>query len=249
MSANFEIHADAYEAMIDWPKRLANETPLLKWIVDRIGARRALDAACGTGHHAHLLHTWGLEVEGADLSAAMVARCRQRWGESDGLRWRVRGFDQPIVPPEQFDLAICVGNSLALPGDLQSATRAVKELLAGVRPGGALLIHVLNLWRLPDGPCAWQKCVRALLPGSGDSLIVKGVHRAGGRGYVDVIVTALSTPPRQQAESVPFLGLRAEQLQAMARDAGARSLATYGDYQRGEYDPNSSQDLILLALK
>ena len=49
---------DVYEAMVDWPKRLANEEPFYRRLFARIGARRVLDAACGTGHHASMFHAW-----------------------------------------------------------------------------------------------------------------------------------------------------------------------------------------------
>ena len=55
---------------------------------------------------------------------------------------------------------LCVGNSLALAPDPPAARTAVTCMLAAVRPGGALVLHVLNLWRMADGPCHWQKCVR-----------------------------------------------------------------------------------------
>ena len=40
--------------------------------------------------------------------------------------------------------------------------RAVQVMVAAVRKGGVVLLHMLNLWRLPDGPCHWQKCKRAI---------------------------------------------------------------------------------------
>ena len=49
-------------------------------------------------------------------------------------------------------------------GHAAAARRAVAEMLAAVRPGGAVVVQVLNLWRLPDGPCVWQKRRRAKLP-------------------------------------------------------------------------------------
>ena len=59
-----------------------------------------IDVACGTGHHAAMFHSWGLRVEGADLSAAMIDRARAKFGLPQGLQWTVRGFDQPIEPAE-----------------------------------------------------------------------------------------------------------------------------------------------------
>ena len=160
MTSMFQDLTDVYEAMIDWPKRLANEGPFYRRLFERHGVRSVVDVACGTGRHAAMFHSWDLRVEGADLSPAMIDRARASFGEPAGLRWVVRGFDQPIAPAEPFDAAVCVGNSLPLAPDMATVQRAIGQMLAAVRGGGLLVIHVLNLWHLPDGPCVWQKCRR-----------------------------------------------------------------------------------------
>lgn len=248
MSNAFDPWADAYEAMIDWPKRLANEEPFYRWLFERAGVRRVLDTACGTGHHAAMFHRWGLEVEAADISPAMIERCRGQWGEPQGLRWVVRGFDQP-AGEGQFDAAICIGNSLALAPDLAGVQGAIRNMLNAVRPGGVVAFHVLNLWRLPEGLCQWQKCQRASLGGQ-DHLIIKGVHRSGGRGYVDMLVTRLdATPPELRTDTVPFLGLHAPDLESAARSAGAAQVERFGTYRRDAYAQDQSPDLIVVATR
>ncbi|MCR4415548.1 MAG: class I SAM-dependent methyltransferase, partial [Thermoguttaceae bacterium] len=131
----FDDLSDVYEAMIDWPKRLANETPFFRRLFDAVQARSVLDVACGTGHHAAMFHSWGLRVEGADASPRMIERCRARFGESDRLGFVVRSFDQLAAAPEPFDAVICVGNSLALAPDAATAGRAVAAMFGAVRPG------------------------------------------------------------------------------------------------------------------
>ncbi len=244
----FDDLTDVYEAMIDWPKRLAHEAPFYRRLFDRIGVRSVLDAACGTGRHAAMFHSWGLRVEGADVGPRLIARCRARFGESDRLRWTVRGFEEPVAADEPFDAAVCVGNSLALAPDLATVGWALEAMLAAVRPGGALVVHVLNLWRMPDGPCIWQKCLRASLP-EGETLITKGVHRCGERGYVDLVLADPAGGPLRHAESVPFVGLRAKTLGDMARRAGAAKIVFFGGYQDQPYVEAESVDLVMVAEK
>ena len=137
----------------------------------------------------------------------------------------------------------------ALAPDEPTAHAAIARMLAALRPGGAAIIHLLNLWRLPDGPCQWQKTVRTMLGGQ-DHLIVKGVHRSGGRGYVNMLVTNLATtPPQLHTDSIPFLGLRVEDLRTAAESAGAGSFEFYGNHQRNPHHPGTSPDLILIAQK
>lgn len=259
---SFDDLTDIYEAMIDWPKRLAHEGPFYRRWFAQVGAGSVLDVACGTGRHAALFHEWSLRVEAADVSPAMIQRARASFGEPAGLRWVVRGFAEAFAVPAPFDAALCVGNSLALAPDEATVQAAIARMLAAVRPGGIIILHVLNLWHLPDGPCIWQKCRRVErrdAPGrdpekspslpAPDTLIIKGVHRCGRRGYVELIVTDLSAPPRMRTDSVPFLGLEADQLQQMARAVGAARGQWFGGYQDQPYERETSPDLIVVAKK
>lgn len=244
----FHDLTDVYEAMIDWPKRLAHEGPFYRRLFERHGVSRVVDAACGTGRHAAMFHSWGLEVEGADISPAMIDRARASFGEPAGLHWAVRGFDEPITAEKPFDVAVCVGNSLPLAADMAAVRRAISQMLAAVRGSGLVVIHVLNLWRLADGPCLWQKCRPVILP-QGETLIIKGVHRCNTRGYVELLVVDQSEGRLLQSESVPLLGLEAVELKSMANAAGAADVQFFGGYQDEPYDRQTSIDLVMVAVK
>ncbi len=244
--ALFEL-AEVYDSLVDWPKRLAREEPFYRHVFDQLDVRSVVDVACGSGHHAAMFHDWGLRVEAADISREMVEFARQRFGESPNLQWVVRGFDEPIASGP-FDAAVCVGNSLALAPDHKTVAEAVRQLLAAVRPGGAAVVHVLNLWRLPDGPCRWQVIKRATVSGR-ELVLVKGVHRSGRGGFVDLVVVPTADEGPPHTESVPLLGIDAAELQQMAQDAGATTVSLYGDYQRSPLDSGQSSDILVIARK
>lgn len=250
MSAEvFDELVEVYDALIDWPKRLAHEEAFYRQLFEQHKVRRVLDVACGTGRHAALFHAWGLHVEGADLSPAMIARCRDEFGDAESLRWAVRGFDEPHGAAGKFDAVICVGNSLALAADEAVVERAVRVMLDAVRPGGVCIVQVLNLWHLPDGPTVWQKCKRVAIGGHAH-IVVKGVHRAGGRGFVDLVdLTLAADGVEPRYESPAFLGLKADQLVRTAENAGAKRVQCYGDVQFAAYDRSQSTDLIVVAAK
>lgn len=244
----FHDLTDVYEALVDLPRRLAREEPFYRRLFEQYQVRRLVDVACGTGHHAALFQRWGLAVEGADFSPAMIERARRTYGESPNLRWVARSFDEPIEADEPFDAAVCVGNSLALAADRPMVQRAVQRMLDAVRPGGIAVVHLLNLWRLADGPCVWQKCQRLSLP-EGEVVVVKGVHRCGERGFVDLVVAGLSPDAGMYSESVPLLGLEAAELEQLVRAAGASRCEFFGGYLGESYARQSSVDLILIAYR
>jgi len=246
-ASTFDEHAPVYDLLIDWPKRLANEAPFYRQLFEKVGVHKMLDAACGTGHHAAMFHSWGLAVEGADLSPGMIAECRSRFGEPPGLNWVVRSFDQPVQSPEPFDAVICVGNSLALAPDPAVVMQAMQVMLSALRRGGVCVIQVLNLWSLADGPITWQKCKRVRM-GNGDHVLLKGVHRTDGRGFIDVIdldVTGSTLASRYDAAQ--FEGLEADDLAGMAEAAGGEEIELWGSFEPAPYDRLRSLDLIFVC--
>lgn len=246
----FELDPETYDAMVDWPRRLANEEGFIRRQFEAVGARRVLDAACGLGHHAARFQSWGLSVQGADVSPEMIDHCRRHHGASTDLQWAVRSYADPVKPPASFDAVICTGNSLALAPDRATVDRAVATLLAALRPSGVGIFQILNLWRLTEGPVTWQKCKRLPGPG-GERLILKGVHRVGDRGYINFLEVRLRGGQQRESQwhshGAALLGLRAEEVLAATEAAGGRDAELFGSYQGEPYDPSASPDLILVC--
>lgn len=94
-----------------------------------------LDCACGIGLLAAGLARAGHDVAASDISPAMVARTRAL-----GVAAEVRSWDD-LPPSGDFDVVLCVGNSLAHAEDRRTGLRAMAGAL---RPGGTLLITSRN---------------------------------------------------------------------------------------------------------
>jgi SAM-dependent methyltransferase len=99
----------------------------------------ALDAACGTGR---LLVPWvaaGLDVDGVDASADMIACCREaaeRVGRSPGL------YVQPLhrldLPRRYASIVVC--GSYGLGAAREQDVEGLRRLLAHLEPGGLLAL-------------------------------------------------------------------------------------------------------------
>lgn len=242
----FSEHVEAYEALVDWDRRLAREGPLLRQWFEEASVRRVADVACGTGHHAAMFHSWGLEVEASDISPEMIAFAERRVGRLPGLRWVVRSFEEPIHPYQPFDAVVCLGNSLALATDTSAVQRAVATMVSAVRPSGLIVIQVLNLRVLDDGPCHWQKCV-PLATDRGHRLVLKGVHRNGDHGYVDLAIVDLDAQQLVHSESTRLLGIDGATLREALLQAGAGPVDLLGGYDRSPYSESTSTDLLAIA--
>ncbi len=214
-SSPFEDLADCYEAMIDWPKRLAHETPFYRrlFAVGRGSAR----ARCGLrdGSPRGVVSFLGATCRGGGHQRVDAGTGPDRTsGNQSGCSGPVAGYSDPIGSTGLFDVVLCVGNSLALAPDLQTARTAVTRMLDAVPSGGAIVLHVLNLWRLADGPCQWQKCVRTELDqGPGGDL--QGRPPARIRRLCRPCRFIVGRPARLAQRLRPLPGLRSHDTRTM----------------------------------
>ncbi|MCK6456371.1 MAG: class I SAM-dependent methyltransferase [Phycisphaerae bacterium] len=246
VTSAFDALADRYDLLVDWPKRLANEAPFFRGLFELHGVKRVADVACGTGHHAAMFHSWGLFVEGSDISSAMIDRCRQLHGEADALRWTQRSFIDPPPAAEPFDAVVCLGNSLALAGEVEAAARAIVGMVRHVRCGGVGVVHVLNLYSLDTAGTVWQK-VRRVHHRGRSIVLLKSIRREGSYGHVEILEVDLSDePPRLQVERNRFVGLTRGDIEQALRAAGAKVAEMYGSHTREAFDERRSGDLIVV---
>jgi SAM-dependent methyltransferase len=143
--------APQYDRMIPWEARLRKEAPWLEAVWARTGARRVLDAACGSGAHVAFIAGQGLEVVGADASASMLDLARERLAsipaDERPRLIHVAWEDLPAKLPETYDVVLCLGNSLPYVTDLPALRRGLAGMWACVAPGGVLLLQFKNFVR------------------------------------------------------------------------------------------------------
>jgi dTDP-3-amino-3,4,6-trideoxy-alpha-D-glucopyranose N,N-dimethyltransferase len=127
------------------------ETAELRRIIEEScpGAKTLLDVACGTGAHLAELRQW-YEVEGADLSPAMLSVARKRLPGVPLHEADMRTLDLG----RSFGAVICLFSSIGYITDPAEMRSAVARLAAHVAPGGVL---ILDGWVRPDD---WRESFR-----------------------------------------------------------------------------------------
>jgi len=241
-----------YDIMVDWEKRLANESAFFQRAFQSVHAQSVLDCACGLGHHACLFARWGMHVSGSDLSEEMIRKARQL-ADSQGqaVEFIQISYDALTnVFSHPFDAVVCTGNSLSLAGKRPVVEDAIGEMGRLTRPHGVLVLHVVNYELFPPGKNTYGEPVAREHLGQ-NYIFLKSFCRAGTTCDMDLIVLqsgATGTWTRT-VFSERLLLLDKASLVGMAEKAGFGKINLYGGYGMAPFDPRTSQDLILVARK
>jgi SAM-dependent methyltransferase len=146
-----------YDTFVNWDARLARELPFFEAIFDEVGATRVIDVGAGSARHSIAFARWGLSVDAVDPDDSMltsaeanVAAAADEIAEAGGsVRLVCGGFGElAALGLGGADALVCTGNALPHVHGLAGLREALADFSAVVRPGGALVLHLLNHDRL-----------------------------------------------------------------------------------------------------
>lgn len=146
--AAFDSLARAYDLWYQTPLGMLVDILEKKAIFSLAGVKDGevvLDVGCGTGNYALELARRGARVRGIDPSAQMLEIARKKALEVRLPVEFTRGSVEELpFPDATFDLVTGVTMLEFTP----SPKRAVGEMVRTLRPGGRVVIGVLNAWSL-----------------------------------------------------------------------------------------------------
>ncbi|MBP7866750.1 MAG: class I SAM-dependent methyltransferase [Acidobacteria bacterium] len=247
----FDDFSTVYDHMFPWETRKRNEGDFFPRLFVERGVKRVLDCACGTGMHVIQFAGLGLEAHGSDLAPTMVEAARENARREEvAADFRVCSFTELLkgfAGVERFDAVVCLGNSLTLAPTDADVARALWQMHGMLRPGGIAVVHIFN----------WDKLARErlrIMPATASALdghevtFLRVFHHRGDRIDLNIVVVT------REGERVQTRVLTAVQrpvgpgrLVGLAREAGFRRLETFAGYDRRPFDPESSDQLVLLA--
>lgn len=244
-----------YRRMVAWPTRMRREAPMLQEVLSSGPSRRILDLGCGTGEHARLLSEMGFVVVAIDRSESMLARLREKPLPA-GLEV-VQGdiADVAELTTGEFGGAICLGNMLPH----LTTDRELHRSFAGLRhrllPGAPLLVQILNYDRIVGGEVRHLPLnFRPDPERPGSEIVFLRLMKAHDDGTLLFCPSTLrlspdADPPLELVSSkrVVLRGWRRRELEGALAAAGFGELTAYGGFDRRPFDPEGSQDLVLVA--
>ena len=251
-SAFYDIFSSDYDRFVNWPGRLELELTFLEKQLKVTGAKRVLDAACGTGMHAIALAKLGFEVAGADLSEKMIEKSVTNARE-DGvsISFKAAGFGELGVAfgKNSFDALLCLGNSLPHILSSEDLQNALVDFAAVLKPGGLLIIQNRNFDAVMKSRQRWMEPQYAreedaewiflrFYDFEPDSLVnfnILTLKRQGDQAWQQSI---LSTPLRP---------IPSGQLQSGLKEAGFHKVILFGGLTGTPFSADSSENLVVTA--
>ena len=152
MESQYDEFAVDYEWIFsDFVERGEQHYDNLKPVLGKLPENpRILDCACGTGIAALAIARHGYNVTGTDASKGMVTRAKQHAAEEDvDVLFSVCVWDElPEQFDQEFDLALCCGNSIGHCRDKSEMIRSLQSIHKVMKPGGLLIVDTRNWEKL-----------------------------------------------------------------------------------------------------
>ena len=253
-----------YDAMVDWDKRLAREVPFLqRAFAEAGGVHRVIDVGAGTGQHAIALVRSGYDVVGVDPGAEMLERARANAAAAGAhVRFVEGGFgDLVTLGVGPADAAICTGNALPHVAGLAGLDAALADLAAVIRPGGVLVLHLLNHARLLEKRPRFLGPVVRDLPG-GDTLVFLRLFeydppQAPERIWIEFVTSAKDDASAEAGDADLGWSVTANRsahtvmplpvLRAALERAGFGGVKVFGDHGGKVFEPDADESVVLTA--
>jgi SAM-dependent methyltransferase len=251
--------ASDYDTFVNWDARLARELPFFRRVFDEVGARTLIDVGTGSARHAIEFASLGMSVDAVDPDDSMLAQAEsniaaasERIAAAGGeLRLTRGGFGELAARGlGPADALICTGNALPHVDGHAGLRVALADFSAVVRPGGVLVLHLLNHAKLLD-----QK-VRAITPvvretDEGTRVFLRLIDYPESGEFIGFDFLTLT----RDAEGVwdlatrmsPHTALPFTLLAAELETAGFERIEAFGGHDGSAFDAAKAESVIVVA--
>ncbi len=198
-----------------------------------------LDIACGKGRHSMQLAASGFDVTGIDLSSESIAEALK--SETDHLHFYEHDMRLPFWV-NYFDFAFNFFTSFGYFKTQREHDNAIRSIAEAIKSTGIFVMDYLNV------KFSTSQSVAESTQQIGNTTYTISKWSDDKHFYKKIVVEdAELAKPMQYTEKVAKFTL--SDFERMFSKQGLTIYETYGDYQFGAYEENSSPRLIMIAKK
>ncbi|MBD3157232.1 MAG: methyltransferase domain-containing protein [Candidatus Lokiarchaeota archaeon] len=253
-SGKFDDIALAYDHSINWEERLRREIPFIIDTIGNIDGKRILDLACGTGRHIIELERQGAEALGIDSSSNMIEKAREianrHHSDAEFMVADMRDMKESIS--DDFDLVLCLGNSLALLPNLATLQQVVSDVHDVLVSEGMFLYQILNFESMD------QTGFRFITPkgtksASGDDLVFfRFFDHIEDSSFSTLVLSVFHKEDEEwqmNLNTTQVLQLNHNIVHEIMNEAGFHDMKLYSTYDGSPFDRTRDRNLIVTVEK
>ena len=228
------------------PERTGQELDFCTRVLNWETGQRILDAPCGAGRHSLEMARRGYAIAGLDFSIYLLECAQKASNELDGHlnppRF-VRGLLQTMpIRDNTFDFAVCLFSSFGYGESDDENVAVIKEFNRVLKPGGKLVIDVMNRHFIVPRLNPIYHSVQA-----GLTVQEERSFTDRGRRLHNLITVQDGNGDRRQYLYRPWL-FNGWELSWMASRAGMKVDKLYGNFHADEYQTESER-AMMVAIK
>ena len=241
----YDALATDYDRMTDFGKRFVAEKPFFNLLVERYRIKSAIDAGAGSGFHSLLLSQLGVAVTAVDVSAKMLSALEEHAADMNVEIASVQSSFQDLSRhvSQKVDALFCLGNTLPHLQGQQELEESLRSFRALLRPGGLLVIQLLNYQRV----LAQRQRVLSVKE-EGDAIYVRFYEYSDPLVRFNVLkLTRTSGGWRSGIRTVSLRPWQSEDLVLSLERVGFQETKLFGAISLEPFVPVTSKDLVILS--
>jgi len=255
----YDQFADDYDRFVNWNNRLAFEIPFIdEQLITLAGIDKSqfhiLDAACGTGMHAIALAKQGYHVSGADISSEMVLRAKENaLNQGLSLDFRVASFGNLFdqFGRETYKSVLCLGNSLPHIPTKSALAEVLLDFYNLLKPSGLLILQNRNFDKVVTDGNRWME--PQTYSDEKNEWIFQRFYDFEVTGLIRFNIVTLKrlkgSDWHVNITSTQLMPLFLKDMIAKLKEVGFTSIEALGSLSHEPFDPNTSENLVLIVKK
>ncbi len=209
-----------------------------------VAGKCLVDAGCGTGSLAIMLARRSAKVIGFDADEEMIKVAEQKRPQALNLRFKTGDLIEEFsaFKKNSCDAVLCFGNTLVHLNDFVQIGQFVQRALSVLKPGGKLLIQIVNYDRILNDNVKELPVIETV------SHVFERSYVLTGRGYIE-FKTVLTNKYGGETLSgnVILFPVRKDPLERLLKKYFSKA-ECFGDFKKNKWN-NNSFHLVIKAEK